>query len=120
METIVSTTQEILDRLHSWLPDNRSAPTAANTLFARDADIESEGANRRIREAHLMSPAQSEGVIAGWLEGGPSWLHANLIPMRGGRFLVTVAAGAPVGSPRPSINLSHELDKVVEVVESRS
>ncbi len=53
--------------------------------------------------------------LASLFDGGPSWIHGNLI--LSGKYppLISLATGAPVGNPNPSVNVSvQEIDLVVE------
>ena len=106
----------ILEAMNCALPVEHVPVTSANTLFVSDADVDYWGQARRVHHGRLISPQQSQTRLVPLLEGGPSWIHANLVPLRGAGFLVTVAAGARVGNPRPSINVSHELNRLAEIV----
>ena len=53
--------------------------------------------------------------LASLFDGGPSWIHGNLILSGTYPPLISLATGAPVGNPNPSINVSfQEIDLTVE------
>ena len=104
--------EDIIQRLNDCLPEAHVGQN--NMVLAADEDVSYEGTARRVRRQSLIRPDQFQEKIAPALAGGPSWIHANVIPMPDSRFLVTIAAGARIGNSHPSINISHELGRMVE------
>ncbi len=110
----VTTVNDIIQRLNDCWPKAQEHVSQGNILLAADADVTYEGTARRISRQSLVRPEQFQEKIGPTLAGGPSWIHANVIPMPDSRFLVTIAAGARIGNAHPSINISHELGRLVE------
>lgn len=112
---------QIFSSLNRFLPLEQAQVHAGNVVLARETDVVFDGATRRVSQADLVLPEQFPGPLTPLFAGGPSWINASVIPLaspaEGPRFLVTFAAGKGIGSPQPSINLSHELDKTATVTD---
>lgn len=120
MQTTTRRSQEIYDALNAWVPKELVRLDSDNAVFALDADVDYTGRTLRIDETRVLSQSQFEDTLARLFAVGPEWVHANLIPTSDGRFLVAVSAGAGVGHSRPTLNLSHELDKIVQIDKHQS
>lgn len=67
-----------------------------------------------IRNSDLISPGNAESFLGGLLEGGPSWIHIDII--KNLEFSVlAMRTGRKVGNPNPAINISLSLRRVVIV-----
>lgn len=115
METNDYLTQ-ILDALNQWLSVRDVRFTERNLLFVRDDAVEYEAEKRWVHQEQLVTAERFSDAFASLLTGGPSWIHANAVPLSGDRFLITVAAGRKIGNPQPSINVSYEPEKQAEII----
>jgi len=107
--------QQILHSLNCFLPMERAQVNPGNVMFAREEDVEFQATARRVPQSCLISADQFPGPLAGLFAAGPSWINASAIPLVNGRFLITIATGRGIGNPSPSINVSHELDKMATI-----
>lgn len=119
METNSYLTQ-ILDALNQWLSARDVRFTEENVLFIRDDAVEYGAEKRRVHQEQLVTAERFSDAFALLLAGGPSWIHANVVPFEDDRFLITVAAGRKIGSPRPSINVSYEPEKRAEIILTKA
>jgi hypothetical protein len=104
--------EDIVETLNDFLQREGMAPIeTAQIMLALDKDLvvtRQPGEKYAVARSRLIRPEQFNELIAPLFVGGPSWVHANLDWMEDGRPLVTIAVGALVGNPRPSINVSYE------------
>ena len=110
---------QILSRLNEWLSVQNLYLTTDNVLFVRDDAVNYEHNPCRVDQTDLVSAAQFDEVFASMLAGGPSWIHANVIPTGNGLFLITMIAGQKIGNPKPSINVSYET-KLAEILSAKT
>lgn len=119
-----STLAQIIQRLNHWLSDPSLLVTEENALFVRDAAVKYPTGNRSrcygVRQEDLIPAEKFSWAFGDLLSGGPSWIHANLIPFGESRFLITIIAGAKIGNPHPSINISYEPDKTAEILSTKT
>jgi hypothetical protein len=57
---------------------------------------------------------ETERTLEDKLQGGPSWVHANLIRDKTGKNIIAFMFGTNVGNPNPTINVSYE-DKEIRL-----
>ncbi len=109
--------QEIIDSVNRFL-DAQCKPTVSlnEIVFAMDADV-NYGALWSVPLSKVIQPSKFRGIVTPLISKGPSWIHANLIPTSDHRSLVTISIGNIVGNPSPQINVSIEVNKIVEIVE---
>ena len=111
---------QILARLNDWLSDRNLHFTMSNVLFARDADVEYIAEKCYVNQENLVTAEQFPQTFRRMLDGGPSWVHANAIPLGGQRFIVTLIAGQKIGNPIPSLNVSYEPEKMAEILSTKT
>jgi len=88
----------------------------AAILFALDSDISfGSTASATVAAERLKGIAEFARTLEGHVSGGPSWVHLNLLESSDGRCIVTLAFGAKVGNPHPSVNVSVDKDTRVVV-----
>ncbi len=115
---------QIIQRLNHWLSDPSLVVTEENALFVRDNAVEYPADNRSrccgVRREDLITADQFSQAFGELPSGGPSWIHANLIPFSDSRFLITIIAGEKIGNSHPSINISYEPDKTAEILSTKT
>ncbi len=111
--------QQIFQAINGFLPSGSDQLNAENVVFAWEKDVEFQAKTRRVPQARLVSAEDFPGPFAASFSAGPDWVNASAIPLEDGRFLITIAAGRGVGNPRPSINVSHELDKRADIIVTK-
>ncbi len=118
------TLAQIIQRLNRWLSDFSLVVTEENLLFVHDSAVEYPVDNRSLRYGvrweDLITAEKFSWAFEEMLSGGPDWIHANLVPFGDNQFLITLCAGRKVGTPNPSINISYELDKMAEVISTKT
>lgn len=119
METNDSLAQ-ILSRLNEWTSERNLHFTETNVLFVRDDAVNYSAESVCVQQQHLVTAEQFQQAFGPMLAGGPSWIHANVIPLGGQRFIVTLIAGQKIGSPKPSINVSYEPEKTAEILSAKT
>lgn len=119
METNDTPTQ-ILHALNQWLPACNARFNENNVLFVRDDAVEYDAEKRWVHQEQMVSAERFSDAFAPLLAGGPSWIHANAVPMTGGGFLITIAAGQKIGSLHSSINVSYEPEKQAEIILTKT
>lgn len=110
---------EILEKINAFLLEmGRPCILMSEALFALDEDIIHKD-EREIRENKLVGPDAATSLLKNLVQGGPSWLHVNLAPLANMRqlWLISLNIGQKVGNSIPSVNISLELDKVVNVAK---
>lgn len=111
--------QQILHAMNGFLPPEGAQVNAGNVVFAWEKDVDFQAKTRRVPRASLVSAGDFPGPFAASFAAGPDWINASAIPLEDGHFLITIAAGRGVGNPRPSINVSHELDKQADIIVTK-
>ena len=107
--------QQILYSLNCFLPTEKAQVSPGNVVFVNENDVNFQAETRQVRKSALISAEQFPGPLAALFTAGPSWINASAIPLENNRFLITIATGQGIGNPRPSINVSHELDKMAYI-----
>lgn len=85
-------------------------------IFVMDEDV-SYGQTWHVHRSKLMTSEQFGLKMIELLARGPSWIHANFIPTNAQKSLITIRAGASVGNNFPPINVSLEIDKVIDIID---
>ncbi len=111
---------QIFHALNQWQLARDVRFTEGNVLFVRDDAVEYGAEERRVHQEQVVSAERFTATFAPLLAGGPSWIHANVVPFGENRFLITVAAGRQIGNPRPSINVSYEPEKQAEIILTKT
>lgn len=108
--------QEIIRSLNALLQSG-GYPTLGeeDALFVMDEEVD-YGTEWKVGASELVGARQLGELLAPVLSGGCSWIHAHLIRTREGRPVVTLRFGAPIGNASPSLNVSHEVNDVIKVV----
>lgn len=119
MKTDISL-QQILHAINGFLPPEDAQVNAENVVFAWEKDVDFQAKTRRVPRASLVSAEDFPGPFAASFATGPDWVNVSVIPLADGRFLITIAAGRAVGNPRPSINVSHELDTWADITVAKN
>ncbi len=114
------TPTQIFHALNQWLSDCDARFDESNVLFVRDDAVEYGAEKRWVHQEQMVSAERFSDAFAPLLTGGPSWIHANAVPMNGGGFLITVAAGQKTGISHPSINVSYEPEKQAEIILTKT
>jgi len=77
-----------------------------NVLFVMEDDVTYDPpASWSVPRSRLID-AREATVLESLFDGGPSWIHGNLIISGTARPLISLAVGNRVGNPRPTINTS--------------
>ena len=119
MKTNISL-QQILHALTGSLPSEQVQVDTGNVVFAWESDVDFHAKPRRtVPQGCLVAAQDFPGPFAASFAAGPDWVNAGAIPFGDGRFLITIAVGRGVGNPRPSINVSHELDARADIIFTR-
>ncbi len=118
MKTDISL-QQILHAINGFLPSEDAQVNAGNVVFAWEKDVDFQATPRRVPQASLVAAKDFPGPFAASFTAGPDWVNASAIPLADDRFLITIAAGRGVGNPRPSINVSHELDTQADIIMTK-
>lgn len=113
----INISQKIIDALNNLLVEkDEHGINNSNVIFAMDADV-GYGTKWTIHKKKVVEATEFNEVFNSCFIGCPSWIHANLIPTRGSKSLITIRAGKPIGNPDPTINVSFEVNKIIEVIE---
>lgn len=97
---------EIIKKINDWRREE-NLPTYNKIIFVLNKDIEkTTDLKVYISAKKIINPNEVENVIQKMLKGGPSWLHAEVLFAEDDTMIITLNSGAPVGAPKPSINLS--------------
>lgn len=118
MKTEISL-QQILQAVNVFLPPGSAQVEVGNVVFAWEKDVDFQANARRVPRASLVPAGDFPGPFADSFAAGPDWINASAIPIADDRFLITIAAGRGVGNPRPSINVSHELNKRADITVTK-
>ncbi len=119
MKTDISL-QQILHALNGFLPSEQAQVDTGNVIFAWESDVDFQAQPcRAVPQARLVTAQDFPGPFASSFAAGPDWVNASAIPLRDGRFLITIAAGRGVGNLHPSINISHELDAWADIIVTK-
>ena len=111
--------QQILHAINGFLPPEDAQVNAGSVVFAWEKDVEFQAKTRRVPQDRLVLTEDFPGPFAALFAAGPDWVNVSVIPLADGRFLITIAAGRAVGNPRPSINVSHELDTRADIIVAK-
>ena len=84
-------------------------------LFAFDSDL-TYGQMDTIPRGKLFKSIDFQYALSPHLDRGPSWVHANLLRLHNEMFLVTICFGVMNGNKTPDLNISVELNRLVEIV----
>lgn len=87
-----------------------------DALFCMDDDVD-YGSVWQVSRSKLIPTAKLSEVLEQLAARGPGWIHANFVDTNESLPLITLRAGQSVGAPDPSINMSVEMDKVVEIID---
>jgi len=111
--------QEIVEALN-WLLKEQGRPSLEinSILFVMDTDVSYEG-EWTVPASKLIRQEQLDELIKPIITGGPSWIHAYLLPTTDHQSLITLRFGASIGNPTPSINVSIEINWFVKVIEDK-
>lgn len=97
----------IVDRLNAVRRSRNEDPIElSSTSFVFDSDVE-YGAQIRVAADALQAADDMERTLSESARGA-SWVHGNLIFTETGEPIVTIAWGADVGNPDPTVNVSIE------------
>ncbi len=102
-----SFTKNILKRLNSFLNTMNHSPITTNNLFFVLDDKIGYGVEPVVSGLSLISSEQIEETVDPLMSKGPSWVHANLVPV-GKLNIITLRFGEQVGNPNPNVNVSYE------------
>ncbi len=111
--------QQILHAMNGFLPSGSAQVNTGNVVFAWEEDVKFQTRPYQVPQARLVGAEDFPGPFTSAFSAGPDWINASAIPLEDGRFLITIAAGRGVGNPRPSINVSHELDKQADIIVTK-
>lgn len=107
------TVEDLLASLNDFLlRQGQPALGRQEVLFAWDEDVVYDGlASCRVPRSRLHSAQEFDPLLRDRTQGGPSWIHSNLLPPTPHPTrIITVRVGALVGNPSPSVNVSAERD----------
>ena len=77
-----------------------------DVLFVMEEDVTYDPpASWSVPQSRLIDAREST-VFESLFDGGPSWIHGNLIISGHAKPLISLAVGNRVGNPRPTINTS--------------
>ena len=111
-----------------WASSGGARLTEKNVFFIYDAAVQYPVGSRSssgrpsqcgVWQEDLVTAERFHQAFDEMMTGGPDWIHANLIPFGENLFLITLCAGRKVGSPRPSINITHEPNKTAEILSAK-
>ena len=112
---------QIFDRFNERLSDTEVRLTQESVLFVRDDAVQYLADHQcRVFQTDLVTARQFPQAFEEMLSGGPDWVHSNLMPLSGSRFLITLCTGRKIGTPQPSLNISYEPNKTAEVISVKT
>jgi hypothetical protein len=106
----------IVDSLNNLLANLGELPVCKGDIVFVCEDAIIYGSQKTVHYNNLIPMERSQEFMASMLEGGPEWLHANLMRTNDGSPLVTIRTGMKLDYPVPFINVSYEKEGVVHVV----
>jgi len=107
--------RQVIAAMQTFLEHSDLHVDLAGAQFVREEDIIfTPPSSWSVPKSRLVEVDRCN-QLAALFEGGPSWIHGNLILSGMCPPLISLATGTPVGNPNPSINVSfQEIDLVVE------
>ncbi|MCP4401664.1 MAG: hypothetical protein GY801_30735 [bacterium] len=107
--------QEVIER--AFVGDAQGSIVWEKVLYALDKDLDYSKPIYKIKRSKLIQREKIESVLSEIFKDGPSWIHANVIFSSPEFVVLTLISGKAVGNPSPSINISYEKNRTIEVIE---
>jgi hypothetical protein len=110
---------KIIQSLNHLLKREGHAALNVDTVkFALDSDVKYAQQKCLVPRSKLVNGKGINLFFKEVSDGGPSWIHANLIQTDNHNHILTIRVGAKIGNENPTINVSLETNSVAFIVDS--
>lgn len=106
--------QIILDSINELLKrEGITQLTLEQTEFCLDDDVNYD--TYTINHYNIFNKENFIEILTALFDGGPDWIHGNLMSYESKGYIITLKAGKKVGNPNPTINVSLELNRKLKM-----
>jgi len=100
LEQVINAIMQCLEK------DDQTRIDLDDVLFVMEEDVVYDPPTSWSVPRSRLIDARESTVFESLFDGGPSWIHGNLIISGHAKPLISLAVGNRVGNPRPTINTS--------------